>query len=164
MLASLLALTACNEGASVIDDSSSSASSTGWMEIDSSSSADSEAMDDSSSSAAAMEASSAESDDDASSESDETSDTRIIEMSVSEWAFSPSAITAKTGEKLIVRLTGVEGVHSFAVPELGINMRLEAGETVDVTIPTDKAGTFAFQCMVPCGAGHKEMKGSIVIS
>ncbi len=65
---------------------------------------------------------------------------------------------------MIVRLKGVEGIHSFAIAELGINMRIEPGQTVDVEIPTDTAGTFAFMCRVPCGPGHKDMKGSLVIS
>lgn len=94
---------------------------------------------------------------------DETSQVRIVEVAVDDWSFSPAALVAEKGEKLIVRVVGKEGVHSFAIPDLGINARIEPGQTVDVEIPTDKAGTFAFRCMVPCGAGHRDMKGTLVV-
>lgn len=89
---------------------------------------------------------------------------RIVEMSVENWKFTPDTVTAKKGEKLVIRLKGVSGIHSFAVPDLGINQRVEVGETINVTIPTDKAGTFDFLCSVPCGEGHEGMIGTIIIS
>lgn len=69
----------------------------------------------------------------------------------------------KKGEKIIVRVTGAEGVHGFKVPGLGINQTVNFGTTVDVAVPTDAAGTFEFLCSVPCGSGHKSMRGTIVI-
>lgn len=91
-------------------------------------------------------------------------DARIITMTSKNWEFSPTTITAKKGEKVVVRLTNVDGIHSFGAMELGLNVRINPGETVDITIPTDKTGTFEFRCLVPCGPGHKDMKGAIVIS
>ena len=72
-------------------------------------------------------------------------------------------ITAKKGEKVTLRLVGKTGSHSFAIPGLSINQPIAAGETIEITLPTDTAGTFAFSCRIPCGEGHKDMKGSIVI-
>lgn len=95
--------------------------------------------------------------------SPDESDARVMEMNVANWSFTPSAITAKKGEKLIVRLHGVEGKHSFALRDFNINVPIEPGETKDIEIPTDKAGTFEFRCLVPCGPGHREMKGTLVI-
>ena len=84
-------------------------------------------------------------------------------MNVTNWAFSPETITAKKGEKLIVRLHGIEGIHSFGIRDLNINVPMNPGEMKDVEIPTDTAGTFEFRCMVPCGPGHRDMKGALVI-
>ena len=89
---------------------------------------------------------------------------RIIEMTVTDWEFSQKSITAALGEKVIVRLTGVEGSHSFTSQDLGINIPIAAGETKDIEIPTGTAGTFSFRCAVPCGPGHRDMTGSITIS
>ncbi len=85
-------------------------------------------------------------------------------MTSTDWAFNPLTINAKKGEKIVVRLTNNQGIHSFGAMELGLNVRINPGETKDIVIPTDKAGSFEFRCMVPCGPGHKDMKGTIVIS
>ena len=86
-----------------------------------------------------------------------------VHMFVEDWEFSPETITVKKGEELEIVLEGVSGDHGFGVPKLGINVPLEEGETKTVAIPTDKAGTFHFLCTVPCGSGHSDMRGTIVI-
>ncbi len=88
---------------------------------------------------------------------------KTIRITTDNWNFSPSMITLKKGEKVTVKLVGKAGIHGFAVPELGINQRVEAGKTVEVEILTDRTGTFSFFCSIPCGQGHRDMKGSIVI-
>lgn len=95
--------------------------------------------------------------------SQSSTDARIIDMNIDDWSFAPNTITAKQGEKLIVRLHGIAGRHSLAIQDLGINVPIEPGETKDVEIPTDKAGSFGFRCLVPCGSGHRDMKGTLVI-
>jgi len=107
---------------------------------------------------------SSESSKDSASSTSSPSAKRTIEISADNWAFSPSAVTAKKGEVLEIRLTGVAGTHGFAIPELGINLTVAAGEVVTVTIPTDTEGTFSFFCSIPCGSGHRDMKGTITIS
>ena len=88
---------------------------------------------------------------------------RTISVSVDNWAFSPASITVKKGENITVQLTDKAGTHSFAVPGLGINQALTPGQVTSVSIPTDKPGTYEFRCMIPCGEGHKEMRGTLVI-
>lgn len=88
---------------------------------------------------------------------------RVIRLTTTEWEFSPSTITVKKGEKVTIELAGVSGIHGFAIADLGITTKVEPGQTVSVTIPTDAAGTYTFFCNVPCGEGHKEMKGTLVI-
>ena len=88
---------------------------------------------------------------------------RVIEMTSTDWSFSPSTITAKKGEVIVVRLTNNQGIHSFGSKELGFNVSINPGETKDIVIPTDKEGTFSFRCLIPCGPGHRDMVGTIVI-
>lgn len=87
----------------------------------------------------------------------------VITMTVTDFAFSPSTIRVKKGENVVLRLTAVNGTHGFGATELGLNVRIEPGETQDIVIPTGTAGTFAFKCSVPCGSGHREMTGTIII-
>lgn len=92
-----------------------------------------------------------------------TADARVINMTVEDWKFSPNAIQIAKGEKVILRLSDTAGVHGFASSDLGINIKINPGETKDIVIPSDKAGTFAFRCPVPCGPGHKDMTGAITV-
>lgn len=88
---------------------------------------------------------------------------RTIHMDVTDWSFTPNAITLKKGESVTLELTGIDGDHGISIPDLGIDKKFDAGETVTVAIPTDKTGTFNFRCNVPCGHGHRDMTGTIVI-
>lgn len=152
----VLTLTACqstvqdtgdqDSSAAMMDESSSSDGP--YLEIDSSSSEDSVELDVNGSSSGAAAA----------------ADGRVVQVSVTDWSFSPSMITAKKGEKVTLELTGVSGIHSFAIPELGMNVRVEPGKTVTVALPTDAAGTYEVVCRIPCGPGHKDMKTTVVIS
>lgn len=94
----------------------------------------------------------------------DSSGTRIIVVKTDNWSFTPNVITARKGEKVKVRLTGINGTHGFAAPDLGINTQVAAGKTVDVELPTDAAGSFKFFCSIPCGEGHREMTGTIEVT
>jgi heme/copper-type cytochrome/quinol oxidase subunit 2 len=157
-------LAACSSPtADTIDDGDSSSSrSASIIELDSSSSESSAPAADPTAAASSAPAGATTSS--AGAGNDTAAGTRVIEVSVTDWSFSPAAITAKKGENVVIRLTGVQGRHSLAIPELGVNVAIEAGQTVDVTVPTDTAGTFALRCAIPCGPGHRDMVGSIVIS
>ncbi len=88
---------------------------------------------------------------------------RVIEVSVDNWSFTPATITAEKGETVEIKLVGAAGTHGFAIPGLGINMTVNAGETVTVALPTGSEGTFEFFCSIPCGSGHKDMRGTVTI-
>lgn len=90
--------------------------------------------------------------------------TRTIAVHVTDWSFTPTTITAKKGEKVKLQITGDKGIHGFAVPGLSMNLRIEAGKTVTVDLPTDTAGTFEARCSIPCGPGHRDMKATVIIS
>lgn len=88
---------------------------------------------------------------------------RVIAVTAQSWNFTPNAISVKKGENIVLRVTGKTGVHGLAIPGLGINVPIPLGQTVDVQIPTNNAGTFDFLCSVPCGKGHRDMRGTIVV-
>ena len=88
---------------------------------------------------------------------------RTIKMTAALWKFTPNVVRIKQGEKVTLEITGVSGTHGLSVPGLGINETIIQGNTVSVTLPTDKTGTFNFRCSIQCGSGHADMKGQIVI-
>ncbi|OGJ60563.1 hypothetical protein A3A67_05235 [Candidatus Peribacteria bacterium RIFCSPLOWO2_01_FULL_51_18] len=91
------------------------------------------------------------------------SEKRTIAMSADTWVFTPNVVRVKKGEQVQIELTGVRGKHSFTSTDLALNVPVEAGQTVTFDVPTDKAGTFEFRCRVPCGPGHQDMVGQVVI-
>lgn len=88
---------------------------------------------------------------------------RVVPVTSANWAFTPNLITVKRGEQVTIRLSGVSGIHGFAVPGLGINVPVSPGETVSVSVPTAAAGSYDFFCSIPCGQGHRDMVGRIVV-
>lgn len=88
---------------------------------------------------------------------------RIIDVTAENWAFTPSVITVKKGEAVQLRIRGVSGVHGYTVPGLGIEETIAPHQIVTVDLPTEKPGTYSLFCSVPCGVGHTDMTGMIVI-
>lgn len=88
---------------------------------------------------------------------------RVIRVTAENWMFTPAVITVKKGEPVQISLEGVGGIHGYSVPDLGINQVVEAGQTVTFDLPTDETGTFNVRCSVPCGEGHRDMTGQIII-
>ena len=85
---------------------------------------------------------------------------RVITVDARDFAFSPAAITVKKGENVMLRLNNVEGLHGLRIPDMGLNLTVdEPSATLDTSVP----GQYAFRCSVPCGSGHKDMRGMIVV-
>lgn len=75
--------------------------------------------------------------------------------------FSPNTIDANKNDNLTINVTGSAMLHDFNIDALNVHQTIEAGKTVAVKIPTDKAGTYAFYCNQP---GHKDtMNGTLTI-
>ena len=158
----LLLLAACNPAANTppTEDENDSSSSTEYMTIeDDDASNDDDDMVGGDSSVDDTQASSSA----AATPPPVATEPRVIAITTNTWVFTPNMITAKKGEKVIIQLTGIAGTHGFSSPELGISAMVTPGQTISVTLPTDVAGTFKFFCSIPCGAGHKDMVGTIVI-
>ena len=71
-------------------------------------------------------------------------------------------VTVAPGTTISLPNTGAT-LHNFAVDELGVDVDMPVGETVEATIPADAApGEYEFYCNVP---GHKQagMVGTLVI-
>jgi heme/copper-type cytochrome/quinol oxidase subunit 2 len=86
-----------------------------------------------------------------------------FEMLVHRFAFEPNVIRVNKGDRVIIHATSTDVAHSFLVPELNINERTPAGETVDIEFVADVVGEFDFRCGVPCGSGHRDMVGKIIV-
>lgn len=87
-----------------------------------------------------------------------------ITMDVHEYAFAPSAITVKQGVPVKITITNTgQRTHGFGLPDFNVNQIVDPGMTETFTFTPDKTGTFRFFCSVPCGPGHSDMVGTLIV-
>ena len=86
-----------------------------------------------------------------------------FKMTAKQFAFEPATIEVNKGDKVRLVVTSTDVPHGIAIPEYGINERLDVGKPVTIEFTADKQGTFTAFCSVICGAGHKDMKGKIIV-
>ncbi len=71
-----------------------------------------------------------------------------------QWRFSPEAIEANQGDKIIMTLINEDAYdHGIGIDAFGISQRMPANSTIKVEFVVTKAGEFPFFCSVPCGEG-----------
>jgi cytochrome c oxidase subunit II len=88
---------------------------------------------------------------------------QVIEISAKKYEFSPSQITLKKGEPVILRLTSADRVHGFMSKPLKIDTDIAAGKTTDVAVTPATAGNFTVICDHYCGTGHGNMKMKVAV-
>lgn len=88
---------------------------------------------------------------------------REFNMTAQNWSFSPSTITVNEGDTVVIHITS-EGNHGFKLSAFGINETMSSGETTTIKFVADQKGTFTFTCSVPCGSGHMDMTGTLIVS
>jgi cytochrome c oxidase subunit II len=87
-----------------------------------------------------------------------------IDVVASNWKFTPNSITLHMGETSTLRFTSSGGVHGVKSEELGIPMTtITPGNFVTVEVTPKKAGTYVLPCQIMCGAGHADMKLTVVV-
>jgi len=84
-------------------------------------------------------------------------------MTAKQWAFNPSVITVKQGDKVKITIKSLDVTHGFALPDFNVKVDLTPGVEQTVEFTADKKGEFTFFCSVLCGQGHREMKGKLIV-
>lgn len=87
----------------------------------------------------------------------EDTEAREIIVEGEEFSFSPSTITVKEGERIMLTFKNVGTFpHNFIIDELDVKTEtINAGEEVTIEFVADKSGTFAFYC----GVGNHRQQG-----
>ena len=92
-----------------------------------------------------------------------TGTVKEFKMTAKQFAFEPSAIEVNKGDKVRLIVTSTDVPHGIAIPEYGINQRLDPGKPETIEFTADKQGSFTAFCSVFCGSGHSAMKGKIIV-
>jgi cytochrome c oxidase subunit 2 len=88
---------------------------------------------------------------------------KVIEITAKKFEFTPSQITLKKGEPVVLRLTSSDRVHGFMSKPLKIDTDIPDDTTKDVTVTPDTAGDFTIICDHYCGTGHGNMKMKVTV-
>jgi len=82
---------------------------------------------------------------------------RRIDVTAKRFAFLPGEITLKKGEPVVLLVKSVDVPHGIRFTELGIETKVDKGQTGELAFTPDKTGTFVGHCSVFCGSGHGTM-------
>ena len=88
---------------------------------------------------------------------------KVIEISAKKFEFTPSQITLKKGEPVILRLSSSDRVHGFMSKPLKIDTDIPADKSADVPVTPETAGDFTVICDHYCGTGHGNMKMKVTV-
>jgi cytochrome c oxidase subunit II len=89
----------------------------------------------------------------------DTTPTAQIEVTASNWKFSPGTILAHPGQTIVLHAKSIEGAHALISDDLGVkSVMLLPGKSVDITfVAPTKPGKYYMHCHLPCGPGHDKM-------
>ena len=90
-------------------------------------------------------------------------DPRVITITAKRFEFSPKEIIIREGETVKLQLTTEDVTHGFFMKALGIDEEIVAGKTTEVVVTPRTAGRYTTICDHFCGAGHGNMKMTIVV-
>jgi cytochrome c oxidase subunit 2 len=88
---------------------------------------------------------------------------KVIEITAKKFEFTPSEITLKKGEPVILRLSSTDRVHGFMSKPLKVDTDIAAGTTTDIAVTPDTAGDYTVICDHYCGTGHGNMKMKVSV-
>ena len=92
--------------------------------------------------------------------------TADIQMRVAknQWQFEPNVIRVQPGDHVRLHIYNEDSYdHGFAIDIIGVNRRLFPERTTVVEFNASLAGTFPFYCSVPCGDGHYDQVGTLIV-
>lgn len=93
-----------------------------------------------------------------------TGEIKEFTMTAKRFSFDPDMIIVNKGDTVRLLITSTDVPHGFAINEFDVNIQLSPGETEVVEFVADKVGTFTFFCSIPCGFGHANMQGKLIVN
>jgi cytochrome c oxidase subunit II len=92
-----------------------------------------------------------------------SSDMPVIDITAKRFAFSPDKITLTKGKTVKLRIHSEDVTHGFFLRPLKLDEEIPAGQTIEVTVTPQEAGTFTLICDHFCGANHGNMNMTVAV-
>jgi cytochrome c oxidase subunit II len=89
---------------------------------------------------------------------------KVVKLTAKKFEYSPSEITVKKGEPVVLEISSEDVKHGFNLPNFGVRLDVKPGAVNRVRFIPDKAGRFTFHCDVFCGDGHEDMDGTLIVT
>jgi cytochrome c oxidase subunit II len=89
---------------------------------------------------------------------------RRVEVVAKRFEFTPSEITLKKGEPVILVLTSKDVQHGLKLDAFNQVVIAKKGESSQAQFTPAEVGTFVAQCASFCGAGHGSMKLTVHVT
>ena len=77
--------------------------------------------------------------------------------------YEPNEIRVAQGDKVRSILTTRDVGHSLNIAEYGLNVPAQLGTPGEKEFIADKKGIFTWRCRIPCGYGHQNMTGTLIV-
>ena len=92
------------------------------------------------------------------------SEPKVVRIKARKFSYTPSVITLKKGEPVVLEFTTADVFMGFFAPQLNVRADIVPGQVARVPLTPDKAGSFDFLCDIFCGEGHEKMTGRIRVT
>jgi cytochrome c oxidase subunit 2 len=90
---------------------------------------------------------------------------RSFDVTASRFQYEPARLEVSEGDAVRLTLRSTDTTHGFGIRELKVEAVIpKGGEPVTVEFVADQPGTFEFFCTEYCGAGHRNMTGTLVVA
>jgi heme/copper-type cytochrome/quinol oxidase subunit 2 len=86
-----------------------------------------------------------------------------LNLTAKDFEFSQKEIRVRQGDRVILHVTATDGDHGVGIQGYTESIQVNEGETKTLEFVADKAGNFTYYCNVPCGSGHRNMKGMLIV-
>jgi len=81
-----------------------------------------------------------------------------------QWKWEPDTIRVNPGDRVVLHIFNEDAYdHGFAIDVFGVNKRLFPKSTTTVEFTPSIPGKFNFYCSVPCGQGHYDQIGTLIV-
>ncbi|MBI4441489.1 cupredoxin domain-containing protein [Candidatus Woesearchaeota archaeon] len=88
---------------------------------------------------------------------------RDIHIEAFQFTYDPAEIHLRAGERVRFHLSTRDVGHSMTIESLGLHVAAAPDHPGVQEFTAPQPGTYAWKCKVPCGAGHKNMNGTLVV-
>ena len=92
------------------------------------------------------------------------SNVKEFTITAKQWEFDVKEIRVKKGDRVKIHVKSLDVRHGFIIPQYNVNAnQIKPGQDADIEFVASREGTWAYFCSVPCGEGHKDMRGNLVV-